>query len=225
MAPRARAPRASTSKAAPPPPPKAAVTKKAAPRKRRAQDDEDEPLPAKVDSLGLGKEALVFGSEGEEEDEMHGDSGSEADQEEPFPEVDFGSSDDEEYSSGSGGSDDSDDESLGEVDEDEEAALLAELEAEDAELGSSDDEEDEPSDLDQLIRLNTTKPNEKDTPGTSYEDPELLGDYMRRSKTVISAITGIEKTEWEEEIEAGYGSDSSTEEVRWLGLEVGRKGS
>ena len=61
----------------------------------------------------------------------------------------------------------------------------------------------------------STKPNENDdTPGTSWDDEDLMGDYMKRSRTVVSNITGGEMTKWDEEIDAGYGSDSSTEEVR-----------
>lgn len=209
MAPRAP-PKASTS-ALPPP-----VT---APKSRKRRTTEEEvPITATVDSLGLGDEALAFGSEGEEEEnDMSGDEGEE-EGEETFPELDFGESEDDGDFSGEGeGSedDDSEDESLGSVDPDEEAALLAEIEAEDA-LGLSSSEEEDPSDLDELIRRNTTKPHEGDTPSTSYEDPAMLKDYMRRSRTVISEITGTEKTQWDEEIEAGYGSDSSTEEVSCL---------
>ena len=56
-----------------------------------------------------------------------------------------------------------------------------------------------------VIRRNTSKPNENDdTPGTSWEGADdLLGDYMKRSKTVVSEITGGEMTKWDEEIDAG----------------------
>jgi hypothetical protein len=38
-------------------------------------------------------------------------------------------------------------------------------------------------------------------------------DFMKRGEKVKSKITGKYKFQWEEEIEAGYGSESSTEEV------------
>lgn len=194
--------------------------------KRRTEEEVEEVLPT-LDSLGLGKEALSFGSDGEDDemDEIFGDEeglgldGDDGqDDEEAFPELDFGESEDDGDFSGEDGEEDEDedseDESLGSVDPDEEAALLAEIEAEDA-LSSSSSQEDnvEESDLDAFLRRNTSKPNENDTPSTSYEDPSLMKDYMRRSRKVISEITGIEKTKWDEEIDAGYGSDSSTEEV------------
>lgn len=208
MAPKAsrQAPKASTSKALPPRPSTAAPK-----RKRRSQEEEDaQNAFAAADSLGLGPEALAFGSDGEEEDdgEILAEDDDEDEVEEPFPELDFGESEDGSFDGeDDGDDDDSEDESLGEVDPDEEAALLAEIEAEDA-------EEDDGSDLDELIRRHTTKPDEGETPGTSWEeDPTLPTDYMKRSRTVKSKITGQEKTEWDQEIDAGYGSDSSTEEV------------
>ncbi|ORY81831.1 NUC169 domain-domain-containing protein [Leucosporidium creatinivorum] len=208
MAPKgsSKAPKASTSKALPPKP--STVAPK---RKRRSQEEEDaQNAFAAADSLGLGPEALAFGSDGEDEDD--GEILDEDDEddavEEPFPELDFGESEDGSFDGEDGDDDDdSEDESLGEVDPDEEAALLAEIEAEDA-------EEDDGSDLDELIRRHTTKPDEGETPGTSWEeDPTLPNDYMKRSRTVTSKITGQEKTEWDQEIDAGYGSDSSTEET------------
>lgn len=209
MAPKAssKAPKASTSKQLPPKPSAAAPK-----RKRRSQEEEDaQNAFAAADSLGLGPEALAFGSDGEEEDdgEILAEDDDEEDQvEEPFPELDFGESEEDGSFDGDDDDDDSaDDESLGEVDPDEEAALLAEIEAEDA-------EESDGSDLDELIRRHTTKPDEGETPGTSWEeDPTLPQDYMRRSRLVKSKITGQDKTEWDQEIDAGYGSDSSTEEV------------
>lgn len=202
MLPAPRQPRASTSKAAPKP--------VSGGRKRKEVDEADEVL----DSLGLGTQALSFDDEDEEEElvEMEDD---EEDEGEAFPEIVFGEEDSDVDYSGS-----SDSESLDSVDEEEEAALLAEIEAEDALDYSSSEESLDP--LSALIRDNTTKPNELDTPGTSYEDPTLLRDYMKRSRNVISEITGEEKTIWDEEIDPGYGSDSSTEEVRLLTPSWGR---
>lgn len=212
---------------------KAAVTKSQTPRsaattttasnsrKRRQTDEDEQPaaLTARVDSLGLGDgDKLEFGSDDDagvdEDGELDGGSDDDG-AEEPFPELDVEESDDDdddddESFDGSLGDDDAED-----LDEDE-AALLAEIEAEDAAAASSAEEEDG-SDLDELIRRNTVKPNEDDvTPGTSWEDNDLPKDYMKRSRTVQSQITGQEKTQWDEEIDAGYGSDSSTEEVRTM---------
>ncbi|GAA5911852.1 hypothetical protein JCM5296_004539 [Sporobolomyces johnsonii] len=207
---------------APPPSSKSSkpTTATSNPRKRRQSDQNPSAStssapapPPPTHSLGN----LEFGSDGEVEDDR--DDAAEDDSEgegDAFPEVDFGDSegdgqgeaDDDDSFDGSADEDDFEDE-----DEDEEA-LLAELEAE----GSSS-EEDDPSDLDELIRRNTSKPLEDDapTPFTSVEalerDPTLLRDYMKRSRTVVSDATGKEKTIWDEEIDAGYGSDSSTEET------------
>lgn len=210
--PSTKAPKASTSKQ-PAPAPKPS-------RKRRSQEEEEAASAfASVDSLGLGPQALEFGSDDDEEDDaavMDGESDDEP--EEAFPEVDFGESDEDEDGSFAGEEDANDDdedvsEDEKELDTDDEAALLAELEAEEAEALAASSEDDG-SDLDELIRRHTTKPNEDETPSTSWEqDPTLPKDYMKRSRTVTSAITGVEKTQWDEEIDAGYGSDSSTEEV------------
>lgn len=213
-----------------------AVVKPAKPTKKRANREEEETeetdkVASRVDSLGLGPKKLEFGSDGEEEEDVieELDDDEEGGEGDAFPEVDFGESDedDEEYASGEEDEDSSDFESLGEVDEEEEAALLAEIEAEDAAgFNSADDEEEEEddgSDLDELIRRNTSKPNENgSTPGTSWDDQaDLPKNYMARSRTVVSTITGTEKTQWDQEIDAGYGSDSSTEEVRFDSLPFG----
>ena len=190
---RPRQPKASTS---------SLPTKGAGSKKRSKPEREEEIIQIVESELG----ELAFASEDEEEEPMEDLEGESEDGEE-FPEIEFDS--EGEFEGEEDGSSDSD-ESLGLIDPDEGAALLAEIEAEDA-LDYSSDESADP--LTTLIRDNTTKPNELDTPGTSYEDPMLLRDYMKRSKVVISEITGQEKTIWDEEIDAGYGSDSSTEEV------------
>jgi ribosome biogenesis protein ERB1 len=208
-----RVPRASTS----------ATTAKSSSKKRgkRAEEDQEEEIKIPdvvLDTLGLtpGGE-LRFESEDEDNDdddiiELEGEGG---DDEEAFPEIEFGDEEDDEdfseeleFDGDEDDEDDSDDSSLGLVDPEEEAALLAEIEAEDA---LSDEEASDP--IGRFIQQNSTKPNEAEDSSTVYEDPALLRDYMRRAKTVISDITGVEKTEWEHEIDAGYGSDSSTEEV------------
>lgn len=197
-------------------------------RKRRQTDDYPDSTAdqtaAAIDSLGLENgAALEFGSDddaGVDEDAAF-DSDEDDGAEEPFPELDVQDSDgdaaEEDYDDDDGDDDSFDgiaeDEDEEDLDEDE-AALLAEIEAEDAERAASSDE-DGPSDLDELIRRNTVKPNENDvTPGTSWEDSDLPQDYMKRSRVVRSDITGQDKTQWDQEIDAGYGSDSSTEEVR-----------
>lgn len=182
------------------------------PKSRKRAAREEEATVQQLDSLGLGN-ALAFGSDGEEDEGAMVEDDDEVEVEEPFPEVDFGISTDEDFFSGSGSEDDEEEDDSEEQNTDDEAAMLAELEAEDAELSDSSDG----SDLDSLIARHTTKPYEGDmTPGTSYEDPTMLKNYMARARTVISDITGGEKTIWDEEIDAGYGSDSSTEEVGCL---------
>lgn len=185
-------------------------------RASRAEEPEQEQEDAQSDSLGLsGDQPLQFGSDDEEDDgQVLGEDEDDDDdqqQEEEFPEIDqLESEDDEEEESSFDGSA-SDDE---EEEEEDEAALLAELAAEDG-------DSDTGSDLSSLIRRHTTKPEEGDansTPVTSWEqDPTLPGDYMRRAKVVKSEITGGDITKWDEEIDAGYGSDSSTEEVSLFG--------
>lgn len=201
---KAMAPRPSTSKQTIKP----MAKPKPAGKRQRPSASDDLPLPA-VDSLGLGKAPLRFAEESDEEEDRGIDADDDEDEDdgdEPFPEVDLGSS-------GSEGEDEEEEE--GDTDE-YEAAMLAELEAEDGALSSGEDDKDL-SDLDELIARNTTKPDESEaTPGTSWEDEDLPKDFMKRSKLVKSAITGQDKTEWEGGIDAGYGSDSSTEEVTWL---------
>ncbi|GAA6060488.1 hypothetical protein JCM10212_007119 [Sporobolomyces blumeae] len=183
------------------------------PRKRRQSDQLPEPSTssalvsaAAADSLGN----IDFGSDGEADDGDVLDESDDGDElEEAFPEVNLEGSDaDDDSFDGSADEDDLEDE-----DEDEEA-LLAELEAEDEELSTDED----PSDLDEMIRKHTSKPIEDDapTPFTSVEALEhegVMRDYMKRSRTVKSDVTGKDKTVWDEEIDAGYGSDSSTEDT------------
>lgn len=190
------------------------------PRKRR-QSDQAAPtssstknsVPLLPPTASLGK--LDFGSDAEddgdvlERDSDEGDDGPE----DAFPEVDLQDSDPEDDSfDGSADEEDFEDE-----DEDEEA-LLRELEAEEDEDVLSQSSEDDPSDLDELIRRNTSKPTEDEapTPFTGLEALEQEGvmrDYMKRSRVVKSDVTGKDKTVWDEEIDAEYASDSSTEEV------------
>ncbi|GAA5838859.1 hypothetical protein JCM3766R1_004231 [Sporobolomyces carnicolor] len=190
------------------------------PRKRR-QSDQAAPtssstknsVPLLPPTASLGK--LDFGSDAEddgdvlERDSDEGDDGPE----DAFPEVDLQDSDPEDDSfDGSADEEDFEDE-----DEDEEA-LLRELEAEEDEDVLSQSSEDDPSDLDELIRRNTSKPTEDEapTPFTGLEALEQEGvmrDYMKRSRVVKSDVTGKDKTVWDEEIDAEYASDSSTEET------------
>ncbi|GAA5820298.1 hypothetical protein JCM11251_005563 [Rhodosporidiobolus azoricus] len=212
------------------------------PRKRRqsspsASNSKPSPsaLSAPTESLGQ----LQFGSDDEGEDDGdvlaasdEGDSDAEA-----FPELDLSAPVDGEDEDGTDGDEeDSFDGSVGSDDEedmDEEALLRAELEAEQNEIMSSSDEadeEDDGSDLDALIARHTSKPAELEAepsaiPGKNaflgegrrrageaeVEEQEM--DFMRRSKVVRSELTGKEKTVWDEEIEAEYASDSSTEET------------
>lgn len=196
--PPAKAPRASTS-----------ALPKAPSRKRQTQQSDDESLPtpltANPDSLGLGTAELAFGSDDElDEDEAEIASAASGDEDE-FPEIDDqeGSEEDEEYESG---------EEEDEDEEDDEAALLAELQAEEDESNSSEDG----SDLDEFIRRHTVKPDERDAETIKHDqwdDKDLLPGYMARSHIETSKITGQDITVWDDEIDAGYGSDSSTEEV------------
>lgn len=187
--PSVKPPRASTSQ-----PPKAS-------RKRAPAESDDDSATLPTDSLGLGDAQLAFGSDDEVEDEGE-EAEEETGDEDDFPEVDL-----EE------GSEDETEDGDDELDSDDEAALLAELEAEEAEdaLTSSDG-----SDVDEFIRRHTVKPDERDAETIKHdgwEDNALLPGYMQRSHTVTSKITGQDMTKWDEEIDAGYGSDSSTEEV------------
>lgn len=184
-----------------------------------------------VQSLGT----LEFDDAGEDDGDVlaasdEGDSEAEA-----FPELDVDASASEAASGSEGddesfdGSFDSDEDAEDELDD--EAQLRAELEMEQNEIlsGSSDDDDDDTSDLDELIRRNTVKPLEHEPEISSIPGqnralgerggealPGLAQDYMKRSRTVKSRLTGQEKTVWDEEIEPDYASDSSTEEVRFV---------
>ncbi|SGY22998.1 BQ5605_C019g08880 [Microbotryum silenes-dioicae] len=163
-----------------------------------------------ADSLGLDGEALDFGSdeEGDDEDEFTGiaDDEDEEDDDGDFPELDLEESEEDEDG----------DEDEQELDSDEEA-ILAELRAEDEDEGSSSQNTDDEdgSDFDALMKKYTSKPDEADRAAfeTTWDEDELPVDYMKRSRTVKSRITGQDKTEWDDEIEADYASDSSTEET------------
>ncbi|BGP48194.1 Ribosome bioproteinsis protein erb1 [Rhodotorula kratochvilovae] len=204
------------SAAAPPPPPPAALN----PRKRR----QSSPSTAAPKPTGASLGTLAFDDEGEADDaDVLALSSGDEEGEEAFPEVDLEGSDagEEDSFDGSVGSDDDEDE------DDDEARLRAELEDEQNEISSASDgdDEDDPSDLDELIRRNTYKPDEgvaepSAIPGQNAAigerggmDDDLLPDYMRRSRTVKSRLTGKDKTVWDEDIEPDYASDSSTEEV------------
>lgn len=197
---------------------KTSTTSSSNPRKRRQSDQEatsstnsNIPLLPATTSLGT----LEFGSDGELDQEDDGDvldrDSDEDGKEEAFPEVNLEDSDPEDDSfDGSADEEDFEDE-----DEDEEA-LLRELEEEEDDVLS--ESEEDPSDLDELIRRNTSKPieDEAPTPFTGLEALEQEGvmrDYMKRSRVVKSDVTGKDKTVWDEEIDAEYASDSSTEEV------------
>lgn len=202
------------------------------PRKRRQSSPATVATAPASQSLGT----LEFDDAGEDDGDVlaasdEGDSEAEA-----FPELDVDGSASED-ASGSEGDDESfdgsyDSEEDAEDELDDEAQLRAELEMEQNEIlsGSSDDEEEDTSDLDELIRRNTVKPLEDEPeissiPGQNCalgergDDDEafrgLTKDYMKRSRTVKSRLTGQEKTIWDEEIEPDYASDSSTEEV-WV---------
>ncbi|GAA5986015.1 hypothetical protein JCM5350_005497 [Sporobolomyces pararoseus] len=197
---------------------KTSTTSSSNPRKRRQSDQEatsstnsNIPLLPATASLGT----LEFGSDGELDQEDDGDvldrDSDEDGKEEAFPEVNLEDSDPEDDSfDGSADEEDFEDE-----DEDEEA-LLRELEEEEDDVLS--ESEEDPSDLDELIRRNTSKPieDEAPTPFTGLEALEQEGvmrDYMKRSRVVKSDVTGKDKTVWDEEIYAEYASDSSTEET------------
>jgi hypothetical protein len=174
----------------------------------------------------------------ETDGEVGGPSGSSS-EEEPFPELDAGSSRDD--TDEVEDSEEQEQEEEEEEEEGDEAALLRELAEEQAleqDLAASDsgvthsslsdDSEGEGEDanmrsevrLSRLIARNTTKPNEDLTPATSWDDEiersRLLGfdtrDYRDRAQRTTSKITGEEKFVWED-IEPGYASDSEPDEV------------
>lgn len=182
--------------------------------------------PAASTSLGT----LAFDDEGAD-DAADADvlASSDDDEHDAFPELDLDGSaeedaDEEDSFDGSVHSDDEEDEM------DDEELLRLELEAEQNEiLSASSDagDDDDPSDLDELIRRNTSKPDEDEPepsaiPGQNKAigegrngaaESDLPPDYMRRSRTVRSKLTGKEKKVWDDEIEPEYASDSSTEEA------------
>lgn len=204
------------------------------PRKRRQSSPGSTAAATAAPSLGT----LAFDDTGVAEleaDVLAGSSGDDSETE-AFPELDLDAS-------ASEGEDLADDESFdGEYDSDDiedelddEAQLRAELENEQNEIlsgSSDDDDDDDTSDLDELIRRNTVKPDEHEPEissipgqnralgerGLAADDDDaykgLQRDFMKRSRTVKSGLTGKEKTVWDEEIEPDYASDSSTEEVR-----------
>lgn len=232
MAPSTRSAALATAAAAPAKPsPSVAASN---PRKRR-QSSPSSATTAAVPATTAARESLgtlAFDDEGDADDAdvlaaSSDDDGPDA-AHEAFPELDLEASDadagdeddDDDSFDGSVGSEDEED------DDDDEAQLRAELEDEQNEILSDDDDEDEdPSDLDELIRRNTVKPDEgvaeaSAIPGQNAAIGERNGehdlppDYMRRSRTVKSKLTGKAKTQWDEDIEPDYASDSSTEEVR-----------
>ncbi|GAA5909660.1 hypothetical protein JCM6882_008457 [Rhodosporidiobolus microsporus] len=208
------------------------------PRKRRQSSPSSSSKPSTssatpgADSLGK----LEFGSDAEGDDDADvlaasdDDEGSDA---EAFPELDLSAPVDDEDEDDEDGTDgdeeDSFDGSVGSDDEelDEEALLRAELEEEQNEILSSSDEseEDDGSDLDALFARHTSKPAELEAePSAIPGQNRFLGekgdgfgqeetDFMKRSRVVRSKVTGQEKTVWDEEIDAEYASDSSTEET------------
>ncbi|GAA6019946.1 hypothetical protein JCM10207_003346 [Rhodosporidiobolus poonsookiae] len=219
-------------------PPRASTSASRPSRKRRASSPSSAPsltAPPAQPSLGT----LAFPAvPADDQDELNSDadvldhSDSEPD---AFPELDAeapldgedGTDGDEEDSfDGSVGSDDEED------DLDDEALLRAELEAEQNEIFSSsgeDEEDDSDADLDTLFARHLSKPAELDaepsalpgqnrylgeTGGSENEDEQgLPRDFMKRSRTVRSKVTGGDITVWDEEIEPDYASDSSTEET------------
>lgn len=209
-------PRQSTSKV------KIAPTKSSAITRKRQVDPASDSDSEPVDSLGLNNKPLQFDSDdGLDDEELEaGYSDQDDDELEGFPELDVGESEEEGEFEGDEEdlqdevTDSEEEEELEEPDSAEEAALLAEIEAEDAQGLDSSSEEEDGSDLDSLIQKNTFKPDESATPITSYDSThDLPKDYMKRSRVVKSDITGEEKTIWDEEIDADYASDSSTEET------------
>ncbi|GAA5856845.1 hypothetical protein JCM8547_008870 [Rhodosporidiobolus lusitaniae] len=200
------------------------------PRKRRVSSPPSSSKPAlaappTADSLGQ----LEFASDNDDDGDVLANSGEdESDGEaEAFPELDLEDGPDgEEDEEGDEEDDDSFDGSEGDDEDeelDDEAILRAELEAEQNEIMSESDDED--VDLDTLLARHTSKPAELEAepsaiPGQNrflgergVEERDLPVDFMKRSRTVKSAVTGQDKTVWDEEIEPDYASDSSTEET------------
>ena len=143
--------------------PRASTSKMPVPRKRTnaAQQEESE-------EEELVNPALAFEEDDEDEEAMQDVVESDGEDADPFPAIQFGDSDEGDFSQGEEEDTDSG-ESLGLIDPEEEAALLAEIEAEDAE---DDLDSDSVDPLTELIRRNTLKPNEAD----SREDTVGGGD-------------------------------------------------
>ena len=200
MAPR---PAASSSK----PKGKAAVREPAVnPRKRAAASPEEEEVQQPELQLAEGDEL-----DSEEEGEYEADSEIASDDAEAFPELDSGSSGDDESES---------DELLSEDDGSEEGynssdieALYASEDDDDADDGLGPDEK-----LERLIQRNTSKPSEVDPQvglgkgGKKSQAKEGVGKLVP-SKLVPGGM----KREYED-YEAGYGSESSTEDVSCFGF-------
>lgn len=173
------------------------------PRKRAAASPEEEDPQQPELQLGEGDEV---DSEEEGEGEYEGDSEIASDDAEAFPELDSGSSGDDESES---------DELLSEDDGSEEGYNSSDIEAmyaseddDDADDGLGPDEK-----LERLIQRNTSKPSEVDPSvglgkgGKKSQAKEGVGKLVP-SKLVPGGM----KREYED-YEAGYGSESSTEDV------------
>jgi ribosome biogenesis protein ERB1 len=211
------APRSTRSTGAPSPASTPAIRASSSnPRKRRGSSPTLSLPSAPTTAPSLG--TLEFGSDGEDDDVLaRSDDADDSEGQDEFPELDLeaGPDDDEEEEGTDGGEEDSFDGSEGD-DEEELDEIL------------SSDEDDSDEDLDSLLARHTTKPVEDEAepsaiPGQNLalgergqELGDLLPDFMQRSKTVRSKVTGQDMTVWDEEIEPDYASDSSTEEVRFL---------
>lgn len=188
-------------------------------RKRKTAEPEASTSSSKSavpDNLALG---------GDEEDgEEHTDDEAVMDEdEEPFPELDLGSSDEDdgEFADGEGGEEDEGEDS---EDEDEEGYNSSDIDALDNDSGneatspppslthsrstahSRSSRSRSKSPISHFIAENTSKPDERDPSIILRPEDERAGVWT------VSQLTGRPKRVYPD-IEAGYGSESSTEDV------------
>lgn len=159
-------------------------------------------------AISKGKQkARTNGSDQEAGNELDHDSDSlDSDEDGVFPEL-FLSDRGEEDSQGSN-----------DEGNDTEDSIEFSEEVDDAELGSlldsSSDSDNSNEDLDAFISRSTTKPNEDDPALETFGQHGV--DYMKKAKTKPSKfVDGISIQVWDD-IEPGYGSESSTEDVGWV---------
>lgn len=196
-----------------------APTASSASRKRKTVEVAP-PAPAPQPVEALTGELVLESDEELLEDGMARDDEDE-DGEEPFPELDLGSSDEEDELEGDGNAAEDDDVADDEdADDDDDDAALSDSDSEgynSSDIDGLSDNSTQPtsyssrrsrskSPLSNFIAANTTKPDERDPSILLRPEDPLAG------KMVVSELTGRPKRVYPD-IEAGYGSESSTEDV------------